>query len=226
MRFLMIFSLLLLSCAQLPKISLPDPCRVSAIQKQCRDTFAAANLRMLHSIEAQIPGSGTRFMTGLTLLCPEKEQFRSVMMSIEGLVIFDGVYDKGEISIARGIPPFDSPNFAKGLLYDVHLMLMQPDREGMETGQTEGGIEVCRYKTGEGMTADVEIHPDGTRFIRQYVRNRLRRTVRLLPGSNPAISEETDLVFHGAVGYSLHLKLLEYEEINHEDFQEMMKSGK
>jgi len=225
MRFLLLFSLILLSCAQMPKLSPADPSRVSAIQKQCQDIFPSVTLHLLHSIEAQIPGRGTQFMTGLTLLCPAENQFRSVMMSIEGLVIFDGVYDKGKIVTARGIPPFDSPHFAKGLLSDVHLMLVEPAREGLETGLGEGGTEICRYKAGDGMTRDVEIHPDGICFIRQYVKNRLRRTVRIRPGSDPAISEETDLVFHGAAAYSLHLNLLESEEITDDEFQEMMKIG-
>ncbi len=223
MRFLLPLFLILISCAQLPRLSLPDSSRVSGIQEQCKSVFPAGNMRMLHSIEAQIPGRGTQFMTGLTLLCPEKEQFRSVMMSIEGLVIFDGLYDRGEIFIARGIPPFDSPNFAKGLLYDVRLMLVQPDRECLETGLLEGKIAVCRYGAGEDITTDVEIHPDGVRIIRQYAKKILRRTIRIWPGSDPGMPEKTELVFHGAVGYSLHLNLLESEAISTDDFQEMMK---
>lgn len=221
----MIISLILVSCAQLPKLSPPDPSRFFEIRKECEDRFPAGNLRLVHSIEAQIPGRGTQFMTGLTLLSSEREQFRSVMMSIEGLVIFDGVYDKGEISIARGIPPFDSPNFAKGLLDDVRLMLLRPQGECLETGLKERGIPVCRYDKRDGIITDVEIHPDGVCVIRQYAKKSLRRTICTRPGSNPAIPEETELVFHGAVGYSLHLKLLESEQITGSDFKEMMKRG-
>ena len=222
MRFFLPLFLILISCAQLPVLSPPEPSRVSEIQRQCNDLFPNRNVRMVHSIEARIPGRGTQFMTGLTLLSPEREQFRSVMMSIEGLVIFDGVYDKGEIRIDRGIPPFDSPNFASGVLHDVRLMLLRPNGE-CETGLEEEGIPVCRYGNRDGMITDVEIHPDGTRILCQYAKKSLRRTVRTRPGSGPAIPEETELVFHGAVGYSLYLKLLESEEIAEDDFQGMMK---
>ncbi|MEZ4528149.1 MAG: hypothetical protein R2941_19740 [Desulfobacterales bacterium] len=220
MRFLLFFPfwLILTSCAQLPGLMLSDPSRVPEMQRQCNDLFPKKNMRLVHSIEARIPGRGIQFMTGLTLLSPGRGQFRSVMMSIEGLVIFDGVYDKEEIRIFRGIPPFDSPNFARGLLQDVRLMLLRPESQCAETGWEKQGIPICRYPGRDGMITDVEMHPDQTAIIRQYVKKSLRRTVRIRPGS-----QETELVFHGALGYSLYLKLLESEEITAEDFQEMMK---
>ncbi len=222
MRFFLPLFLLLISCSQLPRLALPESSRVSEIQKQCRELFPDRNMRLVHSIEAHIPGRGTQFMTGLTLLSPERKWFRSVMMSIEGLVFFDGVYDKGEIRIARGIPPFDSPNFARGLLHDVRLMVLRPEGRCAETGVLTDGIPVCRYGD-DTETIDVEIPREGERLICQYISGRLRRTVRVRPGSGTAISEETDLRFHGAVGYALHLRLLESEGISEDDFQEMMK---
>ncbi|MEE4355306.1 MAG: hypothetical protein V2I97_02495 [Desulfococcaceae bacterium] len=229
MPFLLSLFLLLYSCAELPHILPPElsgKMNAPEIRDSCRNLFPRHPLRLLHSIEARTPGGKKQFMTGLTLLSPETEQFRSVMMSVEGLVIFDAVYDKGEMRIHRGIPPFDSEKFARGVLNDVRLMFLLPSGKCTEAGIREKGMPICRYENGENIFIDVEISETGDAVIRQYVRKKLRRTVRMAGVNADAEGEmppkESRLLFHGAVGYELQLHLLESETIPENEFQQLL----
>ena len=221
MRQICILSLLFIfsvSCSTYPKISPVKSTELTKTQDKCNGVFPVGNWRFVHFIEATLPGEKKAFMMGVTQIYPEHKIIRCIMMTLEGLVVFDGLYD-GKIVINRGIPPFASDNFAKGLISDLQLIFFHPEGRCIETGVSDTGEWICRYQTDEESTVDVVIHFDNSWTIRRYSHRRLHRTVQAYLGQDSdlhyknKIPERMELIARGRHGYSLNLKLVEAEPI-------------
>jgi len=219
MKRICILSLLLIltiSCSTYPMISQVKSLGPTEIQEKCNGVFPIGKWHFVHFVEATLPGEKKAFMMGVTQVYPEKKKIHCIMMTIEGLVVFDALYD-GKIIINRGIPPFASENFAKGMISDLQLIFFQPEGRCIETGVWNAGEWICRYRTDEEATVDVVIHFDNRWTIRLYRHHRLRRTIQayLNQGSDllykNTIPERLELIAQGEHGYSLNLKLVEAE---------------
>jgi hypothetical protein len=222
MRQICILSLLFIlavSCSTYPIISPVNSTKISKIQDKCNEVFPLGNWRFVHFIEATLPGEKKAFMMGVTRIYPEKKKIHCIMMTIEGLVVFDALYD-GKIIINRGIPPFDSDNFAKGMISDLRLMFFKPEGRRIEAGVSDTGEWICRYHADEKTTVDILIHFDKGWTIRRYLHQRLRRTIQAYFGKDSdlttknKIPERLELIARGGQKYSLDLKLVEAESIN------------
>jgi hypothetical protein len=140
-------------------------------------------------------------------------------MTIEGLVVFDALYD-GEIIINRAIPPFNSDKFAKGMISDLRLIFFQPEGRCVEAGVSDTSKWICRYQTDKETTVDVVIHFDNRWTIRRYHHHRLDRAIQAYFGNDPdlttknKIPERLELIARGGQGYSLNLKLVEAAPIH------------
>jgi hypothetical protein len=207
------FFLLPLACAQLPTIT---P-RGGAFAPGTGGALASPGIfpegawQFLHSIRAEMPGARNFTMLGLTVISSRLQTRRSVIMSLEGFVIFDGEYDR-RVVVHRAFPPFDSPHFAEGLLNDIGLIFFEPEGSVIGVGELENGSLVRRYRTPDGRTVDVEALPDQDWRVRQYSSGmRLTRTVRFLrarggPSGFPATIELTAC---GEQAYRLVMTLVE-----------------
>ena len=78
-------------------------------------------------------------MMGLTVLSSRLRSNRSVIMSLEGFVVFDGEVNQG-LTVHRALPPFDSPGFAEGLMADIRLIFFQPEGTG-RMRKTDGRLD-------------------------------------------------------------------------------------
>ena len=156
---------------------------------------------------------------GVTLIYPEQKIIRCIMMTLEGLVVFDALYDE-KIIINRGIQPFVSDDFAKGMISDLRLMFFKPEGPRIEVGVSNTGEWICRYLADEKTTVDVLIHFDKGWTICGYLHHRLRRTIQAYFGKDSdlttknKIPEQLELIARGEQKYSLNLKLVEAEPIN------------
>ncbi len=72
-----------------------------------------------------MPGGGSFVSMGVTVISSRLRTNRSVIMTFEGFVVFDGEYD-GRLIVHRALPPFDSPHFAEGLMEDIRLIFFEP----------------------------------------------------------------------------------------------------
>ncbi len=154
-----------------------------------------------------MPGGKKAVMMGISDISPESGTVHCIMMSIEGLVLFDAVHDR-EITVNRAVPPFDSNNFAEGLMDDIKLLFFRPDTRHSETGILENGTRVCRHTSEPGVTIDVICHEDNTWTIRKYLKQKPVRTIRA-SGMHDKIPGKLELEAHGLAGYSLVLKLVQ-----------------
>ena len=216
-NLLPIILVLTISCSSLPRLDPGDPSIVPDIHKRCSIPFLNDKWQLIHSIEATMPDGKKGFGVGITVISPRTGTIHCVIMTIEGLVVFDAQYDQ-KVVINRGIPPFDSVDFAKDLINDIKLIFFKPDGELIESGMLDNGSYVCRYRNNNGTIVDVIINENNTWIIRQYNnRSYLTRTIRAYSRKKLSVNQKImipgrlELTSHGPVEHSLVLELIKAE---------------
>jgi len=224
-KFLLLFQIcLLVSCSTIPAIKPLDVKQSTDIKHKCSLFFPKHPQQFVHSIEASMPGGKKGFMIGITQIFPAKKKIHCIMMTIEGLILFEAVYDK-DLEIRRGISPFDSVDFAKGLINDIGFIFFKPNLF-LKAGVMENSDRVCRYKNDVHTIIDIiinsrqDINPLLYLTMHQYQNQKLTRTVNAYYNKNSDLSitmefpSEIKLISHTFPEYSLKLKLVETERIN------------
>lgn len=205
--------LLLLSCSTLPQVHKVEGTTAAQIERICRNPFPKGKWQFVHSIEAVMPHGRSIFVTGVTVISSADRSFRCVIMTMEGLVIFDATYRK-RLTINRAISPFDSQVFAEGLARDIRLIFLHPPGPPVESGFLEDGTSICRYRSTDGGLVDVVCRGSGKWEIYRYDHDlRLLRTVRFTPGKETGadknIPRRIELTAYGSKGYKLIMDLIE-----------------
>jgi hypothetical protein len=213
-HFLAILALVIVtSCRTLPKLFPLTSQEKSYLPVRCQSLFLKSEHQLTHSIEATLPGGGKTLLMGLLVVSPESGAFESVIMTIEGVVIFQARYEKGQTKIKRGVSYFKSTEFAAGLVNDIKLIFFKPKGALIEIGKSDTGFPVCRYREKNNRLVEL-ILKENTWEIREYNRGLvLSRTVRLFLGerislsaSGTKIPRKIQLTAHDPFGYSLTLK--------------------
>jgi hypothetical protein len=208
------------SCSGLPRLDPVDPSLLPAIRSKCAAHFPKENWRFVHSIETTMPNGQKSIVIGVNLIYAQAKTIQSLIMTIEGLVIFDARHDQNGLTIHRAIPPFDSKKFARGLMNDVKLMFLKPDGRLIEVGAQTGDIHVCRYRDENqvGSIVDIVVRNDHSWSIRQYSKgNSLTRSIdtyacKASQDDYPHLVPcRIELTAHGALAYTLYIELLEAE---------------
>jgi len=204
-----------LSCGGLPRVYPAAGSADSQPGRVCRDPFPEGDWQLLHSIEATLPGGKKGFLMGLTVISSTNGTARVVIMTLEGFVIFDAVYD-GQITVERAVTPFDSEVFANGLIEDINLIFFKPTGSIMTSGFLKSGAAVCRYQKPDGRMVDIISQGEHNWEIRQYLPDhRLARSVKSMSAKEPdlddrkRISDRIELNAHGSPGYALVMDLVE-----------------
>ncbi len=208
--FLPVVLLVIFSCSGLPRVYSTGGKDGPQIRRACEAVFPSGKWQLLHSIETSLPGGRKGFVMGLSVISPADGSVHSVIMTMEGLVLFDAA-DDGRLVVKRAVAPFDADNFAAGLINDVRLMFFRPREAPVETGRLENGASVCRYRRSDGHIVDVISGQDGSWEIRQY--DRQLRMIRNVTGSGPTenagIFKRIELVARGPSRYALAMDLVE-----------------
>jgi hypothetical protein len=202
--------LLVVSCAGLPPISPSDPAAGRSRLDPSR-VYPHGNWQFLHALRAEMAGGGSLGMLGLTVMSSGARTHRSVLMTLEGFVVFDGEYD-GRVTVHRALPPFDSPHFADGLMEDIRLVFLEPEGPVVAAGTLADGAMVRRHRLPDGGSIDVESLPGGDGRIRRYdPSDRLTRTVQTRhgPGDLSGFPQTIELTAAGDQDYRLVMTLLE-----------------
>ncbi len=218
--FWLILLLGTVSCASLPKLDPVNLSTIPEIHKRCSDVFLEGKWRFVHLIEFTMPGNKKSFVMGITVISPEERKIESVIMTIEGFVFLDAYYDQ-KVVINRGIPPFDSIDFARGMMDDIKLMFFKPEGSLIESGISGDGSHVCRYKNDAGSVIDVITNSGCDWEIRQYnPGGTLIKTVKadhckMLTGSSNQIGfpGRIELASRGIKRYALAFELKEAKRL-------------
>jgi hypothetical protein len=206
---------LVISCSSLPTVYPVDGPTASVSSRGCGWMFPVGNWQFLHSIEATMPGGEKTLMMGLTIISSPARTVRCVIMTIEGLVVFDA-QDDGQVRINRGIPPFDSEDFARGLMDDIQLMFFMPSGSLFRSGALSNGSAVCRYQNPDEHIVDLITHSDDSWELKQYGKDfGLTRTVKASPAKRGGHSDSIgipnrlELRSYSSPGYALVMDLVE-----------------
>ena len=219
-NLLPVIILLLVSCAGLPAIDSASPISAPEIKAACNSRFANGKWRLVHAIEAVLPNGQRQFLIGVSLINTTMDTIDSVILTVEGLVLFDARYDRSGIVTRRAVPPFDSPHFSRKMINDIKLMFIKPESEIIETGTTKEEIPVCRYRKRDGSVIDVTALPRDEWMITNYNPNaKLKRRVKAEPCRQPEDNQQSQFACHvelnafGRAPYTLFLKLIEAESL-------------
>ncbi len=201
---------LILSCSSLPQVYPAADSADLQPGRACRGPFPDGDWQLLHSIEASLPGGKKGFLMGLTVLSSSNRTARVVIMTLEGVVVFDALYDK-QITVKRAIAPFDSEVFANGLIEDINLIFFKPSGSILASGFLKSGAAVCRYQKPDGRIEDIISQGEDNWEIRLYLPDyRLARTVKsMYLADRKGISDKIELNAHGSPGYALVMDLVE-----------------
>ena len=218
--FWLILLLGTVSCTGLPKIDPVNLSTIPEIHKRCFDVFPEGKWRFVHLIEFTMPGNKKSFVMGITVISPEERKIESVIMTIEGFVFLDAYYDQ-KVVINRSIHPFDSIDFARGMMDDIKLMFFKPEGSLIESGVFGDGSHACRYKNDAGSVIDVITKNGRDWEIRQYnPGGTLIKTVKAnhckkVPGSSNKIGfpGRIELASHGINRYALTFELTEAKRL-------------
>ena len=211
--------LFLTACAGMPDIKTINASRVPETLMRCENAFPRGKWQFAHAIEADLGGGREAQLIGVTELSSNPERIHAVMMTIEGLVLFDAFYD-GQLTINRGIAPFDSQEFAQGLMEDIRLIFFKPHDDPIGVGLIDQGSEVCRYQVSDNAMVDVMVCPDYLFEIRQYENEQLTRTVSAslrpkgIGNAGKSSPEQITLTARGPAHYRLTLRLISAEQIS------------
>ncbi|MFC1856838.1 hypothetical protein ACFL9U_02290 [Thermodesulfobacteriota bacterium] len=204
-----------IACSALPQVQPASGAAREEVPRKCLSLFPKGKWQFVHSIEATMPEGQKGLVIGVTVISSRDKIAQSVIMTIEGLVIFDARYDR-QLVVNRAVVPFDTEGFADGLLKDIQLIFFTPEGSLVESGYLSSGASVCRYQNPDGSIVDLAIHADHRWRISQYSeQHRVSRTVDAFftkqdPGSDHTkFPDRLELKAHGFPGYALVMDLVE-----------------
>ena len=205
----------ILSCSSLPQVYPAGDSAGPQPGRTCPGPFPDGDWQLLHSIEATLPDGKKGFLMGLTVISSSNRTARCIIMTLEGFVVFDALYDK-KITVKRAIAPFNSEVFANGLIADIKLIFFKPAGSNMTSGFLINGEAVCRYQKPDGRIVDIINRQEYNWEIKLYLPDyRLARTVKSMFAKEPdlanrmGISDKIELNAHGSPGYALVMDLVE-----------------
>jgi hypothetical protein len=200
---------LLVACGGLPALApVAAPARAE-LAGRCQALFPRVPWHATHVLEATLPmGYEGSFLAVVSADAPGR--FRSILISVEGLVLYDATYSYGRIVVNRAVPPLDKPSFAQGMSADIRLLLFQPPTPLHEVGLTVQGQPACRWQRPDGKIIEATLESGERTALRLYAdKDVIERDALLLGPAKNGLASDMILVAPGTVGYSLHLRLLD-----------------
>ena len=141
---------------------------------QCGQPFMQEPWRLVHKIEAVLSMGKRTTMMGVTRIDPAQKTMQGILMTIEGLVLFDGLWQNGEVTVFRAVPPFDRPAFAENMMNDMSLLFLVPHIASLTHAMQEGEDVICRYYRSDKTPIDVIIHGDQSWSARVFGKSQPR----------------------------------------------------
>ncbi len=209
---MLLIVLMLAGCARLPEIRTTAASTAAGRIASCRAIFPQGRWQLVHSIQIHPPVGSDQTVLGVVQLSSEQRIFHCVLMTIEGLVLFEADFD-GNVKVQRALPPFDKPGMAEGIVQDISLIFLVPEKPLVATGFLKDAGWICRYPSaGKGME-DVVLKRDGLWEIRLYNKiHHLTRIVSAMAKEDPnagGLPPRVVLKAPGALGYELRMSLVE-----------------
>ncbi len=207
-------ALSLCGCSRLPELTPPSGALRTEATGFCLRPFPTRPWRAVHTIHISGPFGHESAVIGVTVVDPSSRSIRAVILSLEGITLFDASSRAEEITVHRAVPPMDREGFPEGLMHDVSLIFLVPQGILSQTGRNDEGRQVCRWREGPSGTTDLIFDgPDEWRILRYDNDHAVRRELEAeaLPGEPLAVRIRFSC--RGVAGYSLDLGLLGTESL-------------
>jgi hypothetical protein len=203
---------LVCGCARLPKLVPLTGVSRAETEKSCLRPFPDRPWRAVHALYISGPFGHKSSVMGVTIVDPTSGRIRAVILSLEGMVLFDASRKTDVVSVHRALPPLDREGFPEGLIHDVSMMFLAPEGTPDETGLDEERHPVCRWRDESTGILDVVAIGEGRWRILQYGGDRgLEREVDMVAKMGESLAREIRFVCHGMAGYTLDLTLIQAE---------------
>ncbi|MBN1664030.1 MAG: hypothetical protein JW943_10560 [Deltaproteobacteria bacterium] len=203
--------LALASCAAAPSYRPLSPQGGAA----CPDIFPAAAARLIHQIEITSPLSGKSLFVGAVKVEPEKDALHAVLMSVEGMVLFEAETAGADFRMISAVPPLNDLPFAKGLMGDISFVMLKPAGKPVEQGADDQGLWACRWPTGKENILETALTKDGNIRLRLYGANRkIIKEAAAFPPFDRKAPAFIKMKSFGPASYTIDLKLIEMESVD------------
>jgi hypothetical protein len=206
----------LFGCAAEKQFHLPelanihDGCDEHAVQA-CMDVFPQGNWQFVHSIDFSMrDGSGTT-LVGVTTLT--ENTISSALVTVEGLTLFAADFHQdNSFKVRRAVPPFNTDEFALGMMGDIRAIFQPPPGKSLQQGQLAGTTSVCRYVDANGGVVDILPTVKDCWQIKSYtpalIMNRSIDAKSCRKFESISIPDYLLLKTYGQAGYTLKMKLI------------------
>lgn len=134
----------------------------------CPGIFPPKAFWVVHKIDLKSARIGKGVFIGAAKVEPQKNALHAVLMSVEGMVLFEAEYENGDLKIISAFPPLNDPAFAKGLMADVLFVLLKPAGGPVEQGVDGQGLTACRWTAEADAVLETALMPDGAVRMRLY----------------------------------------------------------
>lgn len=210
--FLLLVALVLAGCARLPEIRPTEGIATARQVAYCEAIFPQGRWQLVHSLQIRPPVGSEQTVLGVIQLSSQQRTFHCVLMTIEGLVLFEADFD-GAVKVQRALPPLEKPGIAEGIVQDIALIFLAPDQPLDAVGFSKNSLGICRYPSAGRGVEDVALKQNGLWEIRLYNQShRLTRIVSSMSKEEPNAADLPSLVVlkaPGALGYTLKMRLIE-----------------
>jgi hypothetical protein len=150
----------------------PGPPELAVAEKvpsgyACTEIFPKGRWQFIHSIDFTMEdGAGATVVGVITL---NEKDIECALVTLEGLTLFEAVfYHDKSFTVGRAVPPFDTPEFARGLVRDIQMIFQPPFGALVQTGKSAGGRVVCRYSPPGLGVVDILPEADNCWQIKSY----------------------------------------------------------
>lgn len=176
----------------------------------CIACFSQHEFTVVHRVDYLYKKDSKISFIGVTKANPLKYSYRSILLTVEGMIVFDAEMSGGDLTVHHVAPSIDSTEFIKGLLDDVAFIFFSPHGDPLWTDKSLQGETTCCWLAPEGGAIKMTVRDKGGWTINNYSKNgKLLKEVRALPPFVNTFSRYVKLKSFGKVKYSIELALIE-----------------
>lgn len=170
----------------------------------CERLFPRGAFELSSVVEASIPFSDDASFIAVVTAPPDQSEFRSVLLSQEGVVLFDAVRRGDQIETKRALASTDVEVMGRQMTGDVRLLLIRPTGPVRQIGVTALGTPICRLGD-EHRQIEVTLSRENEAQLMEIVDGVVTRSAWLKQIDTRGRAQEIVLTHPGITGYRLRL---------------------
>jgi hypothetical protein len=179
--------------------------------RRCAAVFPQGKWQFVHSIEFSMADGSGSSMLGVTVL--DTDSLSCALMTTEGFTLFEARMTD-TLQVLRAVPPFDKPEFAKGLMRDVQAIFIRPRGQNQQYGKLTDSMNCCRTTAIDSrLTTDVLFTENNCWQINTFdnqqkmIRSITARSCKEI--GSTVIPDQLDLTVPSPAGYTLKMTLVD-----------------